>query len=321
MEREEVFESNGANLYGTLTFPDEGENFPVFLFLHGGFPQTRDGDVDSSRTDWYPNPIPSRKLFLDEANILLETGIASFRYDKRGSGKSEGDTNEAGLLGLVDDARNALAWLSNVPEIDPTRIGVLGQSEGSLIGLMLAAENPAVRYLVLQGSWYNRGDKVIKWQTENFWKSPQEVIDGMKQAVPLIYWMYHQLDEILERVENGEEYVLLGDHSFQFKWKLSWMREFIENSSSKFVPKVKCPVLLLQGELDHNTPAAEVPLLRDALISAGNSNVTAHIFPGLDHSFRRLGDPDEDFITAMKRPLDSTMINELVYWLNEQIRQ
>lgn len=321
MEREEVFESNGAKLYGTLTLPDKGRNFPVFLFLHGGFPQTRDGDVDNSKKNWYPNPLPSRKLFLDEAGILQKIGVASFRYDKRGSGKSEGDTNEAGLLGLVEDAHNALEWLAKVPEINPTRMGLLGQSEGTSIGLMLAAEHPDVQYLILQGSLYNRGDKVIQWQADNFWKSPQEVIDSIKQNAPLFYWMYKQMDEILKRTENGEEYILLGDESYHFKWSLRWMRDYIENPAANFVPNVKCPVLLLQGELDHNTPATEVPLLKEALIAAGNNTVTTHIFPGLDHSFRRLGNPDEDFVSAMKRPLDPVMVNALVKWLKEQIQE
>jgi hypothetical protein len=43
------------------------------------------------------------------------------------------------------------------------------------------------------------------------------------------------------------------------------------------------------------------------LVAAGNTDVTLHLFPGLDHNFRRLGDPKEDFITAMQRPLDPVM--------------
>jgi len=74
-------------------------------------------------------------------------------------------------------------------------------------------------------------------------------------------------------------------------------------------------VLILHGELDHNCPRAEAEKAKQTLIDAGNSNVTMHIFPGLDHSFRRLGDPDEDFVTAMKRPLDPVMPEALTGWL------
>lgn len=319
MQREVSFESHGANIYGTLTLPDEGKKPPACLFIHGSFPQTRDGDIDNSRTDWFPNPLPARKLFLDEAEVLKRIGIATFRYDKRGSGKSEGDTNAAALLGLVDDARNALRWLRDVPEIDAQRVGLLGQSEGTLINLMLAAEDPEIHFCVLQGSFYNRGDVIFKWQTENFWKLSNEAIDSMKQNVPLIYWIYKQMDDCISSAQQGEDYIRLGDESWSFDWNLEWIRDYLDNPPAKFATKVRCPVLLLQGELDHNTPATEVPLLKEALIQGGNPDVTAHIFPGLDHSFRRLGHPDEDFVTAMKRPLDPIMVEALTGWLQAQL--
>lgn len=75
-------------------------------------------------------------------------------------------------------------------------------------------------------------------------------------------------------------------------------------------------MLILHGELDHNSPPSEAEQAQQVLIDAGNTNVTMHIFPGLDHSFRRLGDPDEDFITAMNRPLNPAMPEALTNWLS-----
>ncbi len=59
--------------------------------------------------------------------------------------------------------------------------------------------------------------------------------------------------------------------------------------------------------------------MQQALLKAGNKNVTTHIFPGLDHSFRRLGSSDEDFVTAMSRPLDPVMPEALTNWLSSLI--
>ncbi len=61
--------------------------------------------------------------------------------------------------------------------------------------------------------------------------------------------------------------------------------------------------------MDHNTPPQEAELMQQALLKAGNQNVTTHIFPGLDHSFRRLGHSDEDFVTAMNR-----LVRKLNLW-------
>lgn len=56
--------------------------------------------------------------------------------------------------------------------------------------------------------------------------------------------------------------------------------------------------------------------MQQALLKAGNNNVTTHILTGLDHSFRRLGSSDEDFVTAMNRPLDPAMPEALINWLS-----
>lgn len=72
--------------------------------------------------DWFPTPLPQRNLFRDEAQILSHLGLATFRYDKRGCGQSEGDFNTAGLFDLVDDAFWAWQWLQSLVE------GAFGQA-------------------------------------------------------------------------------------------------------------------------------------------------------------------------------------------------
>ena len=310
MDRLEFFESNGARIYGTLTLPNSLEKPPACLFIGGSFPQTRDGNIDNSKTDWFPTPLPERNLFRDEAKIFQQIGIATFRYDKRGCGQSEGDFNTTSLLDLVEDARIALQWLRRLPEIDSERIGVLGQSEGAVIALMLAAQDPNIRFYVWQGGIYNNLEQILKWQAEAFWQSAlpdRATIDNFKQNVPLMYWIYKQLDEIVASVKSGENSFELGDKDWSKNLYLQNLKDHFQNPPSFFVDKVKCPVLILHGSLDHNTPPEEASLMQQALLKAENKKVIARIFPGLDHSFRRLDEPDEDFVTAMKKPLDPVM--------------
>ncbi|MGK7872361.1 MAG: alpha/beta hydrolase family protein [Xenococcaceae cyanobacterium] len=316
MEREEFFKANGARIYGTLTLPNQVEKPPACLFIGGSFPQTRDGNIDNSKTDWFPTPLPERNLFRDEAKILEQIGMATFRYDKRGCGKSEGDFNTTTLFDLVDDARMALQWMRSLPEIDGERIGVLGQSEGAVIALMLAAKDPDIQFFVWQGGIYNNLEGIIKWQAEAFEKLESKTINNFKQSVPLIYWTYKQFDDIVVSVKKSQNFFRLGDENWSFNCYLPLWKEHFDNPPSIFVDKVKCPVLILHGDLDHNTPPSEAEQMQQALIQAGNTNVTANIFAGLDHSFRRLGDPDEDFVTAMKRPLDPVMPKALTNWLS-----
>ena len=315
MERHSFFESNGVRIYGTLTLPNRTEKCPACLFIAGSFPQTRDGNLDNSQTDWFPTPLPSRNLFRDEAKILEREGIATFRYDKRGCGESEGDFNTTSLFDLVSDGFWAWQWLRQLPEIDPEKIGVLGQSEGAVIALMLAAQNPDICFYIWQGGIYNNLEQIIKWQAEEFWKLDRASINNFKQNVPLMYWHYKQIDDLRASAKRGENFFRLGDEDWSKNLYLQDLKEHFDNPPSAFVSKVKCPVLILHGELDHNTPSKEALLMLEALLKAGNKNVTAHIFPGLDHSFRRLGESNEDFVTAMKRPLDPMMPEVLTNWL------
>ncbi len=319
MDRLEFFESNGVKIYGTLTLPNRSEKFPACLFIGGSFPQTRDGNIDNSQTDWFPTPLPERNLFRDEAKILERLGIATFRYDKRGCGQSEGDFNTTSLFDLVSDARMAWQWLRSLPEIDPERIGILGQSEGAVIALMLAAQDPNIRFYIWQGGIYNNLEQIVKWQAEAFWKGDRAKIDNFKQNVPLMYWTYKQIDNIIASAKRGENFLLLGDRDWSKNLYLQDLKEHFDNPPSAFVDKVKCPVLILHGEMDRNTPPKEALLMQQALLKAGNKNVTAHIFPGLDRSFRRLGSSYEDFVTAMNRPLDPVIPKALTNWLNSLV--
>ena len=319
MDRLEFFESNGVRIYGTLTLSKRPEKCPTCLFIGGSFPQTRDGNLDNAQTDWFPTPLPKRNLFRDEAKILEGLGIATFRYDKRGCGQSEGDFNTTGLFELVSDAQRAWQWLRSLPEIDGDRIGVLGQSEGAVIALMLAAQNPKIWFYIWQGGIYNNLEQIVKWQAEEFKKLAQDKIDNFQQNVPLMYWHYQQIDDLFASAKRGEKFFRLGDENWSKNLYLQTLKEHFDNPPSALVDKVKCPVLILHGQMDHNTPPQEALLMQQALEKAGNNKVTTHVFPGLDHSFRRLGEPDEDFVTAMNRPLDRVMPEALTNWLSSLV--
>ncbi|WP_088242570.1 alpha/beta hydrolase family protein [Calothrix rhizosoleniae] len=319
MEKQLYFESNGTKIHGILTIPDGQEKPPVCLLIGGSFPQTRDGNLDNSQTDWFPIPLPPRNLFQDEAQILEKIGIATFRYDKRGCGQSEGDFNTTSLLDLVADANNALQWLSTVSEIDSNRIGILGQSEGAAIALMVTAQNPHLKFYIWQGGIYNNLEDIIRWQATNFWQWDGDAIANFQQQVPLMYWIYKQIDPLIMAAHRGDNFFLLGDENWSKNFFLPAWKQHFDCPPSNFVDKVKCPVLILHGELDHNTPPTEASLMKQALIQSGNTHVTSYIFPGLDHSFRRLGKPDEDFVTAMNRPLASEIPGVLTSWLKRLI--
>lgn len=57
-----------------------------------------------------------------------------------------------------EDARAALAWLRQQPEARDARLGVLGESLGGSVALMLSAESPDVRAVVVDCAFANGGE-------------------------------------------------------------------------------------------------------------------------------------------------------------------
>lgn len=79
------------------------------------------------------------------ARKLAEYGFLTLNIEARGRGESEGDPEDT--CGYVRDALRAVDYLSSLP-IDRKRIGVIGQSLGSGVAVLAAAEDPRLQVCV-----------------------------------------------------------------------------------------------------------------------------------------------------------------------------
>jgi uncharacterized protein len=64
-------------------------------------------------------------------------------YDKRGSGASTGDWRTSSYEDLANDAIAGIDLLASRSDIDATRIGLHGHSEGAIIAAIAAAASPS----------------------------------------------------------------------------------------------------------------------------------------------------------------------------------
>ena len=80
--------------------------------------------------------------------------------------------------------------------------------------------------------------------------------------------------------------------------------------------KVQCPVLALDGSKDLQVSATEnLPLIREALKAAGNSDVTATEMPGLNHLFQHAesGTPAE--YGAIEETISPEVLQTITDWI------
>src|SRR5215218_6798592 len=144
---------NGIQTNAQLTFPAVGNGpFPGMLLVHGS------GPVDMNET-----LSPDSKPFWQIAQYLSERGFAVLRYDKRGVGANsqiiDGDIwGNLTFDDLKNDAEIALGILTQQPEVDPSKITLIGHSEGTIIvpRIVIDQENKTnattIKNIVLMGS-------------------------------------------------------------------------------------------------------------------------------------------------------------------------
>lgn len=118
----------------TLTLPPGRGPFPAAALVHGSGPTTREE-------------------FQVFAAYLASLGVAVLAGDKRGVGQSTGAypgerATEATLDALARDAQAEVGFLAAVPQIDRTRIGLLGDSQAGWIIARAAARERRVGWAV-----------------------------------------------------------------------------------------------------------------------------------------------------------------------------
>jgi alpha/beta superfamily hydrolase len=170
-ERVVSFQSGGETVIGTLTLPqDDGASapFPVVLILPG-LTNTRNSLVITGTQE---------SLYGRAARVLGEHGIASLRIDFRGLGDSGGDWSDSSFTGQIEDALAAHEFVAAQPEIDATRLGLIGLSQGGLVAAEVARRVPEVDSVVLWSPVSNPPD------TYKFLMGDETVAAGLTAADP-----------------------------------------------------------------------------------------------------------------------------------------
>lgn len=124
-----AFESGELTLRGKLVLPEGAGPFAAVVPVHGS--------EDYSAVDHYDEP------YMHAAN-----GIASFVYDKRGTGGSDGHYT-ANFDVLSDDVVAAVRYLRQRKEIDGTNIHLAGYSQGGWIAPLAALKDGHIRSLLI----------------------------------------------------------------------------------------------------------------------------------------------------------------------------
>jgi len=332
-EEEVVYENKeaGIKLAGTLTLPESEGPFPAVILITGSGQQNRDEDIMGHRP------------FLILSDYLTRQGIVVLRVDDRGIGESTGNFSQATTEDFAGDVLAGIEYLKSRKEIDSSRIGLIGHSEGGLIAPIVAVKSPDVAFIVLMAGPGLTGEEIILSQSDLIARAEGADNETIARNNALLKSMYsvvkdeenntiatEKLRKLItdERENMSEEEKKNSSYSeanldAQIQTLLSpWMRFFLTYDPKPTLMKVKCPVLAIDGEKDLQVPPEEnLRAIEEALKEGGNKDYTVKELSGLNHLFQtaQTGSPSE-YVT-IEETISPNALELIGNWISERTQE
>jgi len=316
--------SNGKfTLAATLTVPQGTGPFPAALFIGGSGPTDRDETV------------AGHKPFLILADLLTKKGIAVLRYDKRGTGQSTGNNEQASMNDLAGDAQAALNYLKGRKEADPKCVGILAHSEGGILAAQIAAKADEMDWLVLLATPATTGERTLLRQSELVARTgglPEEQIARSQQFDRMAYAAVRAAKSAValeaklnDLIEKSGLSASMPPAALQAQIRLMttpWFRQYLDFDPAPLMEQIKCPVLALNGDRDLQVDANDtVPLLRQAYEKSGNKDFTVMEIEGVNHLFQKAQSGSPALYGAIEETIAPEVLNAIGSWLAKHTAQ
>lgn len=134
------FSNEGMNLVCTLVVPKTRKSRPIIITLNG---------FTGNRNDLVV-PGTDEPFFARLSRVLAEHGFCSLRVDFRGSGDSDGEYDMTTFSTQISDTLAAIDFIQGLDDpVNPDKIGIIGFSQGGLVGSAAASRDERVESLVL----------------------------------------------------------------------------------------------------------------------------------------------------------------------------
>lgn len=286
-------ETDFGTLYGELELPEGEGPYPVVLIIPGSGPTDRNGN-----SSVLPGKNDSLKLLAEE---LASHGIASVRYDKRGAGKNqeaaipEADTR---FDYFIDDA---IAWIQLLKSDDRFgKVGVIGHSQGSLVGMSAAAQEGADVMISIAGAGQTI-DKVLKDQLK----------EGLTET------QLEEFETVFARLKQGETVEDVSQELYAvFRPSIQpFLSSWVQYDPTEEIQKLDMPVLLINGTSDIQVSEEEARILQEA-----KPDAELLIIDGMNHVLKEVPEGQEQNMESYYKPelpLADGLINGIMNFLQE----
>lgn len=291
---------------GTLYSPASGESAPLLIVYHAA----NRGKSSDPIYDHLRNDLPA-------------AGIATFLFDRRGSGNQPGDFETASFEDLAHDGLAALKVLKNDPRIDAGRIGTWGISQGGWIAPLAAVLSDDVSFAIsVSGPGVTPAEQMAfaaeyQLRDEGY---PKEIVERALELRAKVDAYYRNpvgrevLETELDRYRGEKWYrtaYLPSKPLPEDVTRSKWFQE-MDFDPTKPLSKLDKPILVIFGAKDHLVPVQDsVDAIRaafpnDTLLRVYVSEESGHLMSGKDKSTDYDG---ED-------PVETRYLEVMIEWID-----
>ncbi|MDB5022418.1 MAG: hypothetical protein JWP78_173 [Mucilaginibacter sp.] len=320
--------------YGaTFTRPNGDGKYPAVIIISGSGTQDRDGTI------------MGHKLYWVLADYLTKNGIAVFRVDDRGAGKSSlgKDINSATSADFSYDIEASLNYLKTRTDVDKKHLGLIGHSEGGIIAPMVAARSKDVSFVVLWAGPIVGGGRTIAGQlgyslkksgidsiaVGAFINLSREIFDLFSSAANTDV-LHQKITPVFDSWKKGQpettldalavhDRSIIGQDLFTFYdrlYEMPWMRFFIIYDPEKDLSKVSCSVLAVNGAKDMQVDAkSNLEAIKEILTKSGNKHFEVRELPGMNHLLQTAETGDVSEYEKIDQTISPVAMNIICSWI------
>ncbi|MCX6538772.1 MAG: alpha/beta fold hydrolase [Acidobacteria bacterium] len=331
-EEEVTFKAGSVTRACTLTLPVSSKPSPAVVMITGSGAQNRDEEILGF------------KVFQVIADHLTRHGVAVLRCDDRGVGGSTGSTSQSTSADFADDTLAGVKYLQARAEIDKTRIGLMGHSEGGLVAPMLAARVSDIAFIILMSGPGLPGEQIMLAQSELVGRAAGRTDEQVRRNQEIQRKMFASVrsgtgwDEVeamirsemnagIAAMPEAQRKAIGESEKFveaQVKGQLDgvrtpWFKFFLEFDPATVLDKVKCPTLAIFAE--HDVQVAAGPnraAMEKAFARGGLKNYRIEVFPRANHLYQDSPTGSVIEYGMLKKEFVPGFLDLISTWIGEQ---
>lgn len=317
----------------TLTLPDVKRPCPAVIIVSGTGKQDRDGTM------------AGHKVFAAIADYLSARGIAVLRVDDRGTGQTTGVYETSTTGDFAADVLAGIGYLKTRKEINTKQIGLIGHSEGGAVISIAASQSKDVTFLVSLAGIATTGLELLHKQNEDlvnnsklpdYDKRRSNEINNimfdtvyayasspeLKQKIMTTYNDWKKKDDAYFKTLNIEyDHFRFPIYSYAEMATGAWYRYFVKYDPAKYLPKVKVPILAINGDKDLMVSYLEnLAGWKKYPAMGGNKKVTTVVLPGINHLFQHCKTCTNQEYAQLNETFDPEALELIYNWISKQIK-